>query len=65
MWHGSFDLESCQCPADEAPWDELAELFDDTWYIKCDVDTAMDRIFDRQVAVLNPHGMWITTRPLD
>jgi dephospho-CoA kinase len=35
--------------ADEPPWDELAELFDDTWYIECDVDVAMQRVYDRQV----------------
>jgi hypothetical protein len=39
--------------ADEPPWHELVDLFDDTWYIDCDVDVAMGRVYDRQVAALN------------
>jgi pantothenate kinase len=34
---------------DEPPWHELADLFDDTWYIDCDVDVAMERVYARQV----------------
>lgn len=35
--------------ADEPPWDQLASLFDDTWFIDCDVDIAMERVYQRQV----------------
>ncbi|KAI7841354.1 hypothetical protein COHA_004972 [Chlorella ohadii] len=30
------------------PWCKLHELFDEAWYIDCDVDTAMQRVFQRQ-----------------
>lgn len=37
--------------ADEEPWRRLAgEVFDDTWYVECDLDVAMDRVFERQTA---------------
>jgi len=26
----------------------LADLFNDTWFVDCDIDTAMDRVFVRQ-----------------
>ncbi len=34
---------------EEQPWRQLRELFDDTWFADCPVDTAMDRVFQRQV----------------
>lgn len=34
---------------DLEPWDQLAGLFDDTWFIDCDIDTAMQRVYERQV----------------
>ena len=35
--------------ADTAPWNELISVFNETWYVDCDVDTAMERVFQRQV----------------
>lgn len=46
-------IMSAMFNADEPPWDELAALFDDTWYIDCDVDVAMQRVYDRQVWILS------------
>lgn len=34
---------------DVAPWDQLAELFDDRWYVDTDVDLALDRLLQRQM----------------
>lgn len=34
---------------DLPPWQDLQNVFHETWYIDCDVDTAMDRVFERQV----------------
>ena len=38
--------------ADQEPWSRLIEerLFDDTWFIDCDIDEAMRRVYERQVA---------------
>ena len=35
---------------DEAPWNELvdAHVFDDTWFVECLLDVAMQRVFHRQ-----------------
>mmetsp|Transcript_23524 Transcript_23524/g.51628 ORF Transcript_23524/g.51628 Transcript_23524/m.51628 type:complete len:288 (+) Transcript_23524:173-1036(+) len=33
---------------DIAPWDQLKQIFDDTWYVDVDIDVAMDRVFRRQ-----------------
>lgn len=30
-----------------APWSQLREVFDETWYIDCDVDEAMRRVYNR------------------
>ena len=38
------------CHAADPPWSELLPLFDDTWFIDCDLDTAMGRVLERQVA---------------
>lgn len=35
--------------ADLAPWDELATMFDESWFVDVPVDTAMDRLLHRQV----------------
>lgn len=35
--------------ADVPPWDQLKGLFDDTWYVDCDIDTAMQRVLARQI----------------
>lgn len=34
---------------DVAPWDQLAELFDDSWYVDTDIDTALERLLQRQM----------------
>ena len=31
------------------PWWRLGELFDDTWYINCPLEVAMDRVVQRQI----------------
>ena len=36
--------------AAEPPWLELVPLFDDTWFIDCDLDVAMERVRQRQIA---------------
>lgn len=38
---------------DEPPWSQLLPLFDETWYVECDVDEAMSRVFARQTG----HGV--------
>lgn len=35
------------------PWSQLLKLFDDTWFIECDIDTAMQRVYERQTG----HGV--------
>ena len=42
-------LTMYQCHADLPPWQDLQSVFHETWYIDCDVDTAMERVFERQV----------------
>ena len=37
--------------ADLEPWGKLAELMDDSWYLDCDLDVAMDRVFERFLAM--------------
>ena len=39
--------------ADEAPWNRIPALLDDSWFVDCDIDVAMDRIFRRQTG----HGI--------
>ncbi|KAK9839948.1 hypothetical protein WJX74_000964 [Apatococcus lobatus] len=29
------------------PWNQLASLWDDSWYLDCDMEVAMQRVFDR------------------
>jgi len=36
---------------DEHPWTELRDLFDDTWFVDCPLDTAMQRVFERQTSI--------------
>ena len=31
------------------PWSELPAMFDETWFISCDVDEAMKRVEKRHV----------------
>lgn len=33
------------------PWSRLQQLLDDTWFVDCDLDLAMQRVFDRQVSI--------------
>eukprot|EP00882_Tetradesmus_deserticola_P021737 GHRQ01023534.1.p1 GENE.GHRQ01023534.1~~GHRQ01023534.1.p1 ORF type:complete len:306 (+),score=75.56 GHRQ01023534.1:124-1041(+) len=33
------------------PWMQLRKLFDDAWFVDCPVDLAMQRVFERQVAI--------------
>eukprot|EP00898_Chlorokybus_atmophyticus_P005390 jgi/Chlat1/5852/Chrsp4S06232 len=35
---------------DFVPWSQLAELFDETWFMDCDMDVAMDRVKKRHLA---------------
>lgn len=37
------------CDADIKPWNELPSLFDQTWYIDCNLDEAMRRVRNRQI----------------
>ena len=36
---------------DEPPWSALGELFDEAWFVDCDVDTAMARVVKRHLSV--------------
>lgn len=36
---------------EEDPWCQLRELFDDSWFVDVDLDTAMQRVYERQVAI--------------
>lgn len=37
---------------DSEPWAVLKrEVFDDTWFVDVDIDVAMERVFQRQVAI--------------
>ena len=40
----------CGRYADILPWADLTKIFNETWYIDCDIDTAMERVLDRQVS---------------
>ena len=35
--------------ADVPPWDQLKSIFDETWYIDCNIDAAMQRVLERQI----------------
>lgn len=37
---------------DVQPWLQLRSLFDDTWFVDCPIDLAMQRVFERQVGVV-------------
>lgn len=47
--------------AGEAPWDQLAAIFDDSWYVDCDIDVAMQRVYERQVRRLRHAGFTVPT----
>ncbi|KAL0052381.1 hypothetical protein WJX82_001231 [Trebouxia sp. C0006] len=34
---------------DIPPWSKLTKVFNETWYIDCDIDTAMERVLQRQI----------------
>lgn len=36
---------------DSQPWMQLRDLFDDTWFVDCPLDVAMQRVFERQTAI--------------
>lgn len=40
-------------PADLEPWAGLAGLFDEAWFVDCDIDEAMARVYARQTG----HGV--------
>ncbi len=41
---------------DMDPWKELPDILNDTWFVDVDVDTAMERVFARQVGNgVDPH----------
>lgn len=33
---------------DQPPWKELMSIFDETWFVDCPVDKAMERVYQRQ-----------------
>jgi pantothenate kinase len=51
-------LHLAPCPADshaagntdDEPWRDIRDIVDETWYVDCDVPTAMQRVLARQVA---------------
>ena len=42
-------LTLMNCHADVPPWDQLKNIFDETWYIDCNIDAAMQRVLERQI----------------
>lgn len=34
---------------DIPPWADLKRVFNETWFIECDIDTAMQRVLERQI----------------
>lgn len=36
---------------DDEPWCELQQLLDECWFVDIDLDTAMQRVFERQTAI--------------
>lgn len=36
--------------ADIPPWSKLTKVFNETWYIDCDIDTAMEQVLQRQIS---------------
>ena len=45
-------LDQKSCGADEEPWSSIRDIVDETWFILCPIDTAMDRVLSRQVTLL-------------
>lgn len=35
--------------AEVPPWGQLKGIFDETWYIDCNLDAAMQRVLERQI----------------
>lgn len=35
--------------AEVPPWGQLKSMFDETWYIDCNIDAAMQRVLERQI----------------
>lgn len=40
-------LEGNYLLLDEAPWNHLSQLLDESWFIDCDIDVAMKRVVER------------------
>lgn len=36
---------------DSQPWNQLRDLFDDSWFVDCPLNVAMQRVFERQTAI--------------
>jgi pantothenate kinase len=45
--HTIVFVEGLYLLLDAAPWKQLRDVFDETWYIDCDVDEAMRRVYNR------------------
>eukprot|EP00899_Mesostigma_viride_P021699 jgi/Mesvir1/29530/Mv14933-RA.1 len=39
------------------PWGTLAQVFDERWFIECDIDVAMDRVWKRHVKTGKPEDV--------
>jgi pantothenate kinase len=52
VYHSIVLVEGNYVLLDEEPWAALKrDYFDDTWFIDVDIDVAMGRVFERQVAI--------------
>ena len=43
------NVTMCVRHAGEPPWSELLPLFTEIWFTECELDTAMERMLQRQV----------------
>eukprot|EP00878_Enallax_costatus_P030854 GHUV01033654.1.p1 GENE.GHUV01033654.1~~GHUV01033654.1.p1 ORF type:complete len:173 (+),score=31.55 GHUV01033654.1:615-1133(+) len=49
--HALVIVEGNYLYLDTQPWMQLRDLFDDTWFVDCPLDLAMQRVFERQTAI--------------
>eukprot|EP00879_Flechtneria_rotunda_P016976 GHRR01017772.1.p1 GENE.GHRR01017772.1~~GHRR01017772.1.p1 ORF type:complete len:166 (+),score=43.23 GHRR01017772.1:1837-2334(+) len=49
--HAVVIIEGNYLFLDTQPWVQLRDLFTDMWFVECPIDIAMQRVFDRQVAI--------------
>ncbi|KAK9813528.1 hypothetical protein WJX73_005109 [Symbiochloris irregularis] len=48
-------IEGLYVLLDEPPWDAIKELMDESWFVDADIEAALERVIQRQVANGAPH----------